>query len=143
MCRLAEKAYRQQHRLYIHAQSSAEAQLLDDRLWDYSPTSFLPHEPLGDDPSDRCPIFIGHTEQQASACAGQRILINLNTELPAAHSDYVRVIEIAHQDPPLLAALRRHYAQLQAAGFDMKTHNFVKERPVSRIGATSSERIGV
>ena len=41
MCRLAEKAVRQGHRLYIHADSEMEGQLIDERLWDYQPTSFL------------------------------------------------------------------------------------------------------
>lgn len=127
MCRLAEKAVRQGHRLYIHADSEMEGQLIDERLWDYQPTSFLPHELYAGEASGKCPILIGHTLDHAKDCTPLVLMINLSTELPGCFAGYSRIIEIAHQDSALLTHLRKHFSTLQAAGYEMTTHNFSRQ----------------
>ena len=43
VCRLAEKAYRMKHPIYIHTESEQQSALMDDLLWTFSQGSFLPH----------------------------------------------------------------------------------------------------
>lgn len=43
-CRLAEKAYRLDHRVHLQTGSAAEAEQLDELLWTFRQGSFVPHE---------------------------------------------------------------------------------------------------
>ncbi|MFZ4077576.1 MAG: DNA polymerase III subunit chi [Legionellaceae bacterium] len=42
-CRLLEKAYLSGHRIFVRCEDEEQAMLLDDRLWTFSATSFIPH----------------------------------------------------------------------------------------------------
>ena len=42
-CRLADKAYHQGRRVYLHAASAEQARHLDRLLWTFRDQSFVPH----------------------------------------------------------------------------------------------------
>ncbi len=60
-CRLAEKACKMGHKVYLHTESEAHARRLDELLWTFRAGSFLPHALLGDDPQPAPPVLIGRT----------------------------------------------------------------------------------
>ena len=76
-CRLAEKAYRLGHRVYIHVESAQQAQYLDDLLWSFRQGSFIPHGITPPQPGDDTPVLIGWQDAPAGAT---EVLINLSHE---------------------------------------------------------------
>lgn len=119
-CRLADKAYHSGHRVYLHCANTEQAQRLDDLLWQFQPTSFVPHIVI-DNPSaeDRAehrthdePVRIGSGR---SNWANQDVLINLGENVPENFAEFARVLEIVVQDDGVLNTTRdhwRHYKQL-------------------------------
>ncbi|PID43326.1 MAG: hypothetical protein CSA52_03715 [Gammaproteobacteria bacterium] len=139
-CRLVEKAWKQNLSIYIHTDSGQQAQLIDDRLWEFNPESFIPHEQLVPDehgaegPPGRAdlsdkrvfsPVIIGMSDEQA-ARQHRQLLVNLAAKLPDSFCQFDRVVEIANRDDAVLNAVRRHYLELQSAQFEIKIHDFSK-----------------
>ena len=53
LCRLVDKAYPLQKQIYIHTSSHEEAQRIDELLWTFRDTSFIPHQQVtGEHPVD-------------------------------------------------------------------------------------------
>ena len=72
-CRLADKAYKLGHRVYIHTESAQQTNQLDDLLWTFQQNSFVPHCVFdGDD--RHTPVQLGH---DAEPDASHAVLINL------------------------------------------------------------------
>ena len=79
-CRLAEKAYRLDNTVHIHAASDSDVSRLDDLLWTFRDGSFVPHEVVGQSGSDaQSPVRIGSGAHEVSPCD---LLINLCDEIP-------------------------------------------------------------
>ncbi|WP_077216943.1 DNA polymerase III subunit chi [Piscirickettsia litoralis] len=118
-CRLAEKALSQDTTVYIHTHSEQDAEQLDDLLWSFSETSFIPHaivgHPLVD---DDVKVLIGFGEQRSPA----GLLIKL-APLEHENNQYPRIAEIVSQDKNSLQASRKAYRHYQQAGFSVHHHN--------------------
>lgn len=118
-CRLIEKAHKNRHRVYIHAENQAEAYALDELLWTYRDDSFLPHNLYGDGPEPAPPIQIGF---EATPEKYRDILLNLNKQVPAFYKQFSRVLEIVSDEPEIQAAAREHYRHYRAEGHEINTH---------------------
>lgn len=118
-CRLIEKAYRNQHRIYIHTENQTDAHQLDELLWTYRADSFLPHNLYGDGPEPAPPIQIGFTDTPEKH---RDILINLGNEVPAFYKQFSRVLEIIANDPAIQARGRDNFRFYRAQGCDITTH---------------------
>lgn len=113
-CRLADKAYRNGHKVYMHCANDTQARQLDDLLWSFQPSSFVPHALTTAAPADS-PVRIGSGEQRWS---NGDVLINLNDIIPADFSDYARVLEVVVQDARVLDITRQLWRQYKQAGCD-------------------------
>ncbi len=110
-CRLADKAFRSGHCVYLHCRDVAQARQLDDMLWSFQATSFVPHALL-DDAADDTPVRIGCGQ---STWNNSDVLINLDQSIPESFAQFARVLEVVVQDAPVLENTRehwRHYRQL-------------------------------
>ena len=77
-CKLAEKAWRLDNTVYIHAGSQADAESLDKLLWTFRDGSFVPHGLAGrNDGTESSPIMIGSDTKGVDA---RDLLINLSTK---------------------------------------------------------------
>jgi DNA polymerase-3 subunit chi len=119
ICRLAEKAYKNKHRIYIHANNQTEAYQLDELLWTYREDSFLPHNLVGEGPNLAPPIQIGFKEKPENH---RDILLNLHQAVPEFYSHFTRVLELVPNDDESQAIAREHYRFYRAAGYDITTH---------------------
>jgi len=111
-CRLADKAFRNGHHVYLHCVDAVQAQQLDELLWSFQPTSFVPHALGQDSVSEETPVRIGHGQ---SIWNNDDVLINLDRNIPESFAQFARVLEIVVQDPAVLDNTRehwRHYKQL-------------------------------
>jgi DNA polymerase-3 subunit chi len=118
-CRLADKAYRLGHRVYIHAESSQQTRLLDDMLWTFQQNSFIPHALLGDDSEAKPPVQLGH---DAEPDASHQVLINLAPEVPLFFSRFERVAELVNSDATLRQQGRSRYSFYKERGYPLRTH---------------------
>ncbi len=118
-CRLAEKAYRLGHTVYIHTASPEQAQHLDELLWTFQQGSFVPHALYPDTDHEVPPVLIGwQPEPQVNAT----LLINLSNEAPAFLERFERVAELVDQDEKNLDISRDKFRRYRAQGCELHTH---------------------
>ncbi len=58
-CKVAEKAWRSDYKVFLLARDERQVQFLDDLLWTYSQASFVPHAQAQEDTD--APVVIGST----------------------------------------------------------------------------------
>jgi DNA polymerase III subunit chi len=118
-CKLAEKAYRLGHRVYIQANDSLLAQEMDDLLWTFRPGSFVPHARINTEEARDAPVLIGQGEPPETECD---LLINLNPEVPAFFSRFKRIAEIIDQEKAQRQAGRQRYRFYRDHNCTLETH---------------------
>jgi DNA polymerase-3 subunit chi len=118
-CRLAARAVEQGCHVYMQ---TPEPQKLDDMLWTFSDSSFLPHEIYRGEPAShaRVMVMLGNAEGPASHRA---LLINLTDNLPADIKAYDRIAEIVDVDPERKRNARERYKQYREQGCTLESHN--------------------
>ena len=123
-CRLIEKAFGLGHRIYIHVDNEADARQIDDVLWSYRPTSFMPHALLaqrGDAAAPAVEIGFGN-----DAADHNDVLINLASNVPGFFAGFARVSEIVVQEPAILAATRLSWKFYTDRGYTIQRHDMRK-----------------
>ncbi|MBL1431999.1 MAG: DNA polymerase III subunit chi [Gammaproteobacteria bacterium] len=121
-CRLAEKAYKLKHRIYIHVNNGVEAQQLDELLWTFRQDSFVPHELCADPLSEskpESPIIIGYNNV---APDGYGMLINLSQGIPKFYKQFDRVAEVVADADTLRQISREHFRFYRDQGITPDTH---------------------
>ncbi len=119
-CKLAEKAWRLDNTVYIHAGSLADAERLDELLWTFRDGSFVPHGLAGrNDGTESSPIVIGSDSQSVEE---RDLLINLCDEIPPFAANFPRVAELVTSDDNCKQASRKRYAAYREQGHELDTH---------------------
>lgn len=120
-CRLAEKAFKAGHRVYIDAIDAQQAQHLDDLLWTFSDTSFVPHRCADAGDRDRTPdpVSIGHGCPPAGMAD---VLLTLRPDAPEYFSRFERVLEVVDGDAAERTSARQRYRFYQDQGVRPVTH---------------------
>lgn len=118
-CRLAEKAVSLGHSVFIRVENEQAAKRLDNLLWEFRASSFLPHALAAESAGDQEKILIGDSNQSP---VEMEVLINLSTEPNSAKLKYQKINEILSTDPEVLAAGRVSYRAYQGLGYSLETH---------------------
>jgi DNA polymerase-3 subunit chi len=119
-CRLAEKAYRLQHTVHIHAVDAHDARQLDELLWTFRDGSFVPHEIVSPRlEAGTLPVTIG---VDMSEVPPGDLLINLTDELPGSLTSFPRIAEIVTSDEDCRRKSRKRFADYRSQGHDLQTH---------------------
>lgn len=118
-CKLAEKAWSQGHRVYIHTSSAEQARHMDELLWTFRDGSFLPHEQYRAGQADASPILIG---ADAAPDTTSDVLINLAQDVPLFFSRFLRVAEIIGNDDTAKATGRERFRFYRDRGYPLNTH---------------------
>ena len=104
-CKLAEKAWRLENTVYIHAKDRRDAERLDELLWTFRDGSFVPHGLAGrNDGTESSPIVIGCDTHGVEA---RDLLINLCDEIPPFAEGFPRVAELVTSDENCRKASRK------------------------------------
>jgi DNA polymerase-3 subunit chi len=120
-CKLAEKAWRLDNTVYIHASSREDAERLDQLLWTFRDGSFVPHGLAGrNDGTESSPIIVGADNDGVDP---RDLLINLCDEIPGFAEGFPRVAELVTSDESCRLASRKRYATYRAKGHELNTHN--------------------
>ena len=118
-CRLTEKALRQQHRVYLHAADTQTMQQLDELLWTFRSSSFVPHRCQGDNNEQHCDVLIGCGDDPEDH---DDVLINLDVAQPAFFSRFQRVAEVVAATEPAVEHSRTRYRYYRDRGYPLKVH---------------------
>ena len=118
-CRVAEKARLLGHRVCIQAFSPEQARQLDDLLWQFKASSFLPHLLLANgDEGTESVLVTGNTIPTGF----DDVIINLG-EAPCRHPrQFTRVNEIIAADEDSRALGRERYRYYQSQGYQPETY---------------------
>lgn len=118
-CRLAEKACKMGHKVYLHTDSEAHARQLDELLWTFRPGSFLPHALLRDRPPAPPMILIGSGDTEPPV---SDVLINLAAAVPPFFDRFERIAEIVDQAPAVKQAGRERFRYYRERGCEPESH---------------------
>lgn len=119
-CRLAEKAYRLEHTVHIHAASRADADRIDDLLWTFRDGSFVPHHRAAGATVDmESPVTIGCGDEPVDP---RDLLINLCDEIPAFAETFPRVAELVSSDAECKQLSRKRFTEYRDKGHAPETH---------------------
>jgi DNA polymerase-3 subunit chi len=118
-CRLADKAVRLGHRVFLQVDSPEQARQMDALLWQFKPASFLPHSIAESGQPAAEQLVIGTESDQK---AFDDVFINLS-RTPCQNLDrYQRVNEVLSADPGELDLGRQNYRYYQQQGCKPETH---------------------
>ncbi len=118
-CRIAEKAYSKNNRVYLHAQDPQQAKQLDDLLWVFRDGSFVPHCQTDDEHLAQAQVVIGCDELPDIA---PDVLINLANEVPNFFTRFERVAEIVSGSEPARNIARSRFKFYRERGYPLETH---------------------
>lgn len=117
-CRLAEKAWRKELRVFVHTASREQAKDLDNLLWVYRQDSFVPHC-LDAQPAARESVLIGDGAQPNG---DGDVLINLTDKVPPFFARFERVIEIVGSAAEQRQAARDRYRAYREQDCELQSH---------------------
>ena len=121
LCRLIEKIYKHQHRIYIYAEDEQQAYKIDQQLWTYDEGSFIPHLLVTEGLQPAPAIQIGYAPHKVPA--GQEdILINLAREVPDFSQRFQRIIEVIVDAVAAKEQGRKRYKNYRATDNTITTH---------------------
>lgn len=124
--KLAEKAWRQSHRVCLYCDDEAQAQRMDEVLWSFRPDAFIPHCILADNGA-ACDEPVG-IQWVAPSPADWQTTVVLGSRLPDSADRFERLALIANDNPAVLRQARNQYRQLEALGITPKVHDARKKR---------------
>ena len=119
VCELARKAHDAGMWTLVLARDAAQAETLDDLLWDMGDDVFIPHQVAGMDvDEDEAAVLIAPPEADAPL---RPLVINLRDA--AVEGSFERVLEVVPADESARGPLRQRWKQYQARGFEVNKHD--------------------
>ena len=119
VAKLAQKAFASGQPTLVLARDQAQAEALDDQLWDMGEDEYIPHQIAGSDEDDsEADVLI---VPPGVAAPMRPLVINLRDE--AVAGGFERVLEVVPSDESARAPLRERWKQYQAAGLQVAKHD--------------------
>jgi DNA polymerase-3 subunit chi len=118
-CRLAEKAYKLGHHVYIHTENEQQCEQVNQTLWSFRADSFVPHQLDDGNENTGCPVLVGHTTKPPRL---MNLLINLNAKQPLFFSQFERLAEIIDDNEHVKTAGRERFTFYKQRGYSLDTH---------------------
>ena len=118
-CRLCAKALQQNMKILIYTPDATMLKQLDELLWTFSPTSFIPHCHIREDSTlvSATPAILS---DRIPADMQFDVLLNLHREQPPAFDQFNRLIEIADNSPEDKQVARERYRFYKDAGYPLQ-----------------------
>ena len=115
-CQLSHKAMQNSVRAVISTPDSATVDALDQLLWHYPATAFIPHCRGDADEAAHLPVVLN---LGGDKFPHHELLINLHDECPPYFSRFERVIEITGTDAEDIRLGRLRYKFYQDRGYEL------------------------
>lgn len=120
-CELAQHAFVNLQLVYIHTQDREQAYDVDELLWQFEPTAFVPHNLKGEGPTTGAPVEIGFDTLGPNK--NRHLLINLADQVPSFAVNFGQIIDFVANDAGLKAIARERYRQYQSLGVVLQTQD--------------------
>ncbi|QSX79683.1 DNA polymerase III subunit chi [Agrilutibacter solisilvae] len=119
VCELARKAHDAGLWTLVLARDAAQAEQIDDLLWDMGDEVYIPHQIAGADiDEEEAAVLIAAPDVDAPL---RPLVINLRDA--AVEGSFERVLEVVPADPEARGPLRERWKQYQARGLDVNKHD--------------------
>ena len=119
VCELVRKAYAADLWVLVLARDSAQAEELDDLLWDMGEDEYIPHQIAGRDEEDEVtPVLIADPQADPPM---RPLVINLR-DAPVG-GGFERVLEVVPADESARGPLRERWKQYQARGLELNKYD--------------------
>ena len=119
VCELARKAHDANLWTLVLARDAAQAEALDDLLWDMGEYVFIPHQIAGVDvDEDESAVLIAPPEVDAPL---RPLVINLRDA--AVEGSFERVLEVVPADDSARGPLRERWKQYKARGLEVNKYD--------------------
>jgi|TARA_B110000977_G_scaffold128433_1_gene163967 DNA polymerase-3 subunit chi len=119
-CQLIQKSLKMNQQVLCLVADDAVAQQLDEKLWGFQATAFVPHA-LG---VDNAPVAISTDAEPGDH---HQILINLQPQIPTWFSRFDRVIEIIYPQPEYEQAKRDNFKFYKERGYALSFHDLTEK----------------
>ncbi len=114
-CLQAAYFYRQNQRVFIYTQNQESAHNIDEMLWAFDPTSFVPHNLIGEGPKQGAAVEISWqapTNRRA-------VLINLTSDVPNFANQFSHLIDFVPADETLKEQARNRFRTCRQWNFNV------------------------
>ena len=118
-CRVVDKAYRTANTVFLKLNNMEDAQLLDDLLWTFSQSSFIPHPLCQDRYKIDSPVAIGVSYPGANDID---VIISIADEPVVEFAQYQRIVEIVGSSDDEKALGRKQYKYYKDHGIEPNVH---------------------
>src|SRR5690606_21717715 len=119
VCELARRAHDAGLWTLVLARDAAQAEALDDLLWDMGDDAYIPHQIAGADADEEeAAVLIAPPEVDAPL---RPLVINLRDA--AVEGAFERVLEVVPADDSAREPLRERWKQYKARGLDVAKHD--------------------
>jgi len=118
VCELAKRAFDSRQPTLILTRSFDEAERLDEKLWEFDESTFIPHQIAGDEDDAITPVLIVPPEISTT---DRTLVINLRDD--CAPGLFERVLEVVPADEAQRAGSRTRWKTYQHAGFEVAKHD--------------------
>ena len=118
VAQLCERAVAKGRRLTVFTQDDAMSHVMQEKLWQHAPASFLPSAGPQDDASSYSPIIL---DAEGRHLIQDDILINLKAEPPPFFSRFRYLVEIVGDEEADKAAARLRYKFYRDRGYQVKS----------------------
>lgn len=116
-CQLSQKAMQNGLRVLLHTPDEATTEALNELLWHYPATAFIPHCRSDDAAASDMPVVVGHLDENFPHSA---VLISLHTTCLPFFSRFERVIEIVSTDEEDARLGRERFGFYRDRGYEMR-----------------------
>ncbi|MGO4504645.1 MULTISPECIES: DNA polymerase III subunit chi [unclassified Dyella] len=118
VCELAKRAHAAQQPTLVLARDFAQAEAIDELLWEFDPDGFITHQIAGDDDDHTTAVLI---VPPGIDTPDRPMLINLREE--CAPGRYDRVLEVVPADPAEREGSRTRWTEYRRRQFEVSKHD--------------------
>ena len=118
-CKIIDRAYRSGHSVYLWTRDDQESDLLDDLLWTFSQSSFIPHVRNNGNSDLTAPVRIGHHPPQSRSA---EVVVSVADQPVEDYSNFVRIAEVVGFDEIEKQSGRSRFKFYRDQGLKLETH---------------------
>lgn len=118
-CQLVQKARARQLRVLVLLPDEGQLRALDEQLWTFQASAFLPHCRADEPHAPQTPVLLSCSEGPP---LHDELLVNLRPEPPQQFARYARLLEIVGLDEAERAQARERFRFYRDRGYTLRTH---------------------
>ncbi|OTQ78506.1 DNA polymerase III subunit chi [Gilliamella apis] len=118
-CEKIVEAWHSKQRVLVACQDQAQAERIDEYLWQLDSDDFVPHNLAGEGLKGGSPVEICWPQKRSSGA--RHLLINLQQQFPEFAGVYRDIIDFVPVDEQQKSLARERYKAYKEAGFNLKT----------------------